>query len=62
MKGSVDASKCDFQKIMTVVRQGPGMEETRKLKREFVDKTLEVLEEMKESDARMALQNIVNVL
>lgn len=38
------------------------MEETRKLKREFVDKTIEVLEEMEESDARMALQNIVNVL
>lgn len=48
--------------IMTSVRQGPGMEETRKLKREFVDKTIEVLEEMEESDARMALQNIVNVL
>ncbi|CAG2179780.1 unnamed protein product [Oppiella nova] len=49
----------DFQKLHSLVRNGPAIDKTRQLIREYTDKALEALEGFPKSDASNALSNIV---
>ncbi|CAG9768338.1 unnamed protein product [Ceutorhynchus assimilis] len=62
LKGSEDVHNCDFDKIQKIVSEGPGLQMTEELKQEFVGKSIKVLDGFKESEAKQALSNIVNVL
>lgn len=62
IKGHEDVHDCDFEDIRKVVRNGPGLEKTQQMKKEFVDNCFEALEGFQDSDAKRALQNIINVL
>lgn len=62
LKGSNDVRHCDYDRIVKIVGEGPGIKKTQDLKQEFVVKCLEVLDGFKDTKAKHALQNIVNVL
>lgn len=62
LKGSDDVHNCDYTKIQAIVNNGPGVQMTKELKQELVDKSFEVLDEFKDSDSKWALNNIVKVL
>ena len=49
----------DFEKLHTIVRNGPAIHKTRELISEYTDKALEALEGLPQSDATKALSNIV---
>ncbi|KAL1491666.1 hypothetical protein ABEB36_012228 [Hypothenemus hampei] len=62
LKGADDLSKCDFSLIKETVREGPGIQKTEELKKEFVEKSYKVLSEFKDTDAKQALLNIGRIL
>ncbi|CAG2109140.1 unnamed protein product [Medioppia subpectinata] len=49
----------DFNKLHSLVRNGPAIDKTRQLIREYTDKALQALEGFPKSDATNALSNIV---
>lgn len=62
LKGSENVAKCDYESIRKIVNEGSGISKTLELKKEFIEKSLQVLEEFKESNAKDALKNLIQVL
>lgn len=58
-RGVRSVNNIDYQKIHDEVSTGPGMEHTRNLARKHSSKAMEVLNVLKPTDARTALQNII---
>lgn len=58
-KGREHIEKIDFVKLHAAVLKGPGLEKTRELQRKHILSALKVLDELPNTDARTALQNII---
>lgn len=62
IKGQNGVEKVDYEYIREVVKEGPGLDETTELKKEFSDKALDVLNEFNDNEAKNALVNMINSL
>ncbi|XP_050309702.1 all trans-polyprenyl-diphosphate synthase PDSS2-like [Anthonomus grandis grandis] len=62
LKGSKNVMDCDFIKIQKVVRNGPGIQMTEDMKQEFVEKCIDVLDNFRNTDAKVALTNILRIM
>ena len=58
-KGKQHVEKIDFQKLHQEVLKGPGLEKTRELQGKHILSALKVLDELPNTDAKTALQNII---
>ncbi|CAG9858474.1 unnamed protein product [Phyllotreta striolata] len=58
-KGLDDIEKVDFGAVRKAVLDGPGLEITKVLQKEHSQAALEVLNELRDCDARTALKNII---
>lgn len=57
--GKQHIEKIDFAKLHAAILKGPGLEKTRELQRKHIISALKVLDELPNTDARTALQNII---
>ncbi|XP_057669850.1 all trans-polyprenyl-diphosphate synthase PDSS2 isoform X2 [Diorhabda carinulata] len=58
-KGLDDIEQVDFEAVRKAVMSGPALDMTKNLQKDHSKAALEVLNELKESDARTALKNII---
>lgn len=58
-QGKQHIEKIDFGQLHAEVLKGPGLEKTRELQRKHILSALKVLDELPNTDARTALQNII---